>query len=194
MYGVDAFVRGMRGGLEGVTAEYGANMEHDVEWAMDWSLDDEWHTRSDNSWVGEAWNYGMAGGVIEATWDYVDPFGIRHLLGGIDDWIRPVKYAGRVMRRGMGQLHHVLPKYLGRVIGRQSPVLAVLPQNLHQKYHTFVSRGMKKALGCPYINASPRKWKDWIEMQEKAGIPRHISHMKIRTQLRAFTKNSKVIS
>ncbi len=44
-------MRGVRGGLENMTAEYAANMEDDLDWAMDWSRPDNDYSRLSNTWV-----------------------------------------------------------------------------------------------------------------------------------------------
>src|SRR5262249_20952142 len=45
------FVGGMRGGLEEMVGQYADNMLGDVEWAMDWQMEDNGHSRLDNKWV-----------------------------------------------------------------------------------------------------------------------------------------------
>ncbi len=39
--------------------DYAANLDWDVEWAMDWSLPDDDHSRGDNSWVTLALGRGL---------------------------------------------------------------------------------------------------------------------------------------
>lgn len=48
----------VRGAYQSLIANYAANQNWDVDWAADWSLPDEMHTRLDNSWIGEALKQG----------------------------------------------------------------------------------------------------------------------------------------
>jgi len=59
-------VRGVRGGLEGMTGEYAANQEYDLDWALDWSQPDDRHSRGNNDWVQASFNEGMLGGFLDA--------------------------------------------------------------------------------------------------------------------------------
>jgi RHS repeat-associated protein len=38
-------------GLQALVEAYAVNLEWDLEWAFDWDLPDNWHSRSDNTWV-----------------------------------------------------------------------------------------------------------------------------------------------
>jgi len=42
-----------------MTAEYAANMEDDLDWAMDWSRSDSEYSRNDNRWVTDAISRGL---------------------------------------------------------------------------------------------------------------------------------------
>jgi hypothetical protein len=59
-------VRGVRGGLEEMLHEYSSRLESDIDWAMDWSAPDDFHSRQDSSWAGEAFALGVAGGFEDA--------------------------------------------------------------------------------------------------------------------------------
>lgn len=52
----------IRGALQAMTEDYAANMEFDLDWAMDWSLPDDDHSRLDSGWV----NLAIARGVHDA--------------------------------------------------------------------------------------------------------------------------------
>lgn len=72
-------VRYLRGGLESLVGEYADNLDYDIEWAQDWDAPDDWHSRLDNSWVGEAWRHGAAGGIrdwlnqdVKGLYDWFD--------------------------------------------------------------------------------------------------------------------------
>ena len=54
--------RELRGGLEGLTEQYAANMEDDIDWAMDWQRADNAHSRLSNEWVGDSIEAGMRRG------------------------------------------------------------------------------------------------------------------------------------
>jgi len=41
----------VRGALEGMVEQYSANLAWDVEWATDWSLPDDAHTRGSSDWI-----------------------------------------------------------------------------------------------------------------------------------------------
>ncbi len=41
----------IQGALKGMVQEYAARQEWDVDWATDWSLSDDMHSRNDSSWV-----------------------------------------------------------------------------------------------------------------------------------------------
>ncbi len=58
-------VRGLRGGLEAITSVYADNLDYDIDWAQDWNAPDNWHSRNDNTWVEQAWNEGVRGGLRE---------------------------------------------------------------------------------------------------------------------------------
>jgi len=59
-------VRGLRGGLEGMLNQYAANMEADLDWAMDWSAPDDAYSRLRNDWVATTFHDGMTRGFREA--------------------------------------------------------------------------------------------------------------------------------
>jgi len=87
-------MRGVRGGLENMTAEYAANMEDDLDWAMDWSRPDNDYSRLSNTWVAQSFADGMRGGfgagLNEAMSDL--SFG---LVGGEEEDGGPVARAGK---------------------------------------------------------------------------------------------------
>ncbi len=43
-----SFITGV---LQSLVDGYSANLNWDVEWAADWSTDDDWHSRTDSSWI-----------------------------------------------------------------------------------------------------------------------------------------------
>jgi len=50
----------MLSALEGMVQQYSSNQEYDVEWALDLSLPDDWHSRLDNSWIPLAMGAGVS--------------------------------------------------------------------------------------------------------------------------------------
>jgi len=68
-FGYDDLALGIVGGLRGALGEmvgqYADNALADVEWAMDWEMGDDWHTRSDNSWVELSFAFGFYRGMLE---------------------------------------------------------------------------------------------------------------------------------
>jgi len=49
------------GALEGIVNAYAGNLDWDVEWASDWTLPDDFHTRGDDSWIMLAALQGIYG-------------------------------------------------------------------------------------------------------------------------------------
>ena len=168
-------VRGLRGGLETVTAVYADNMSYDIDWAMDWSASDDGHTRLDNSWVGDAWREGVAGGMRD--WLNQDIKGLYDPFNLTPDMVQAGPFSGlatgaRTVVREVGlgariaysfARHHLLPTYLGRVIGIQSKVLALVPLHMHKAYHVLVSQNMQRILRCPGFSASRDTWRLWAK-------------------------------
>jgi hypothetical protein len=176
---VMGLIRGLRGGLEMVTAVYADNMSYDIDWAQDWSASDDGHTRLDNSWVGDAWREGVAGGMRDWLNEDVkglyDPFNLTPNIvqaGAFSEGagavartvVREVSGISRAARLAYSfAKHHLLPTYLGRVIKLQSKVLANIPAYMHKAYHVLVSQQMQKLLGCPAFNAGIEEWRVWAK-------------------------------
>lgn len=87
----------LRGGMEEMVGQYGTNMSADLDWAMDWDMDDDWHTRLDNSWVALSFAIGAYRGLMEEVEsslmiDYVYAGTGKALGKGAKAVARPVKY------------------------------------------------------------------------------------------------------
>ena len=54
--GPSDFITGMP---QSLVSEYAARQDFDVDWAMDWDMGDDWHSRLDNSWVTLALGQGL---------------------------------------------------------------------------------------------------------------------------------------
>jgi hypothetical protein len=80
-------VRGLRGGLEEMLGQYAANQEADLDWALDWSMPDNAHSRMSNKWVAAAFEEGLYGGMRDGLLDAIDPTGgyLTRNLDGEDD-------------------------------------------------------------------------------------------------------------
>ncbi len=65
-------VSGLRGGLDAVVSQYSNHQLADLDWAMDWSQQDDWHTRGSNRWVADAWEEGLINGFTDGLADVVD--------------------------------------------------------------------------------------------------------------------------
>jgi hypothetical protein len=172
----------------GLTSEYAANLEHDLDWAMDWSQQDDWHTRGDNSWIDAIYKAVNINGIVD---DYLipdSPFEVVEFGGPQAGVIRTITVAGKVLRKTIK--HHALPKYLARLLGKESKVLAKLPKKFHQPYHNHISQGMGKNsfLKCPPMNAPRAKWDLWFKDMSKRGYPRPVAQQMMETRLKRLTK------
>jgi hypothetical protein len=189
-----AVLRGLRGGLEAVVDEYGANLEHDLDWASDWGQQDDWHSRGDNSWIGDVFYDGLVGGVTDALLDAVDPIGIRNWFsaGIIDTTITVTRTIFRTTRAGLraikvGHLHHAWPRYLARITGTCSVVGTKLGR-LHIPFHNYASGRMKSILGCPAMRAPASQWTEWIRRQRRLGKTDLQIFKELRSALKTATK------
>lgn len=70
------------GALESLVSEYAARLDFDVEWAVDWEMGDDWHSRLDNSWVTLAICQGLYNAFEIGFGDYsVNPLELYHSAG-----------------------------------------------------------------------------------------------------------------
>lgn len=88
------------GMLESAVTEYAARQEWDVMWASEWSLSDDDHSRTDNTWVG----FALARGVRDAfdislgeysiqPWDYVAGSGSKNSKSTISTGLGAATYS-----------------------------------------------------------------------------------------------------
>ncbi len=164
-----------------LAAVYSENLDHDVAWALDWSLDDDMHTRGDASWIQDVYD---SVGIDKAVDGYFDPFMVND-LSDISETIEEQLMAGgapgpkalhlvSLLHKGkrlsgkLLQLHHVLPKCFGYIFGKSSPIGTYIPKKLHDSYHKCISQGMQRVLNCPASNAGQLKWKQWINERAKS--------------------------
>ena len=112
-------VQGLRGGLDFVTATYSAQLSADIDWAMDWSLPDDGHTRTSNEWVQESFNEGVSGGIYnaldEATYGLLGAIGTGQPAGPALAWTAPnsafPKSILKSSKGAKGQWHHIATRY-----------------------------------------------------------------------------------
>ncbi|MFN0132743.1 MAG: hypothetical protein ACKVW3_09480 [Phycisphaerales bacterium] len=100
--------------LRAMTGDYAANLESDVDWALDWTRDDDDHSSGDNSWVA----LSLARGAYEAfdislpftdqTVNPLDLFAGKKRNGGPGSISLPTRKArgGHTVAAARGQLEH----------------------------------------------------------------------------------------
>jgi hypothetical protein len=75
MPGPSDFITGM---LQSLVSEYAARQDFDVDWATDWEMGDDWHSRLENDWVTLALGQGLYNafniGFGERTFNPLDMF------------------------------------------------------------------------------------------------------------------------
>ncbi|MBX3359544.1 MAG: hypothetical protein KF745_14080 [Phycisphaeraceae bacterium] len=83
------FVGGMRGGMEEMLGQYADNMSADVEWAADWEMGDDWHTRGDNQWVKLSFAMGFYRGMMQQVREsfFMDE------IEAAGDWLMSSRYS-----------------------------------------------------------------------------------------------------
>ncbi|MBX3110310.1 MAG: hypothetical protein KF743_14105 [Fimbriimonadaceae bacterium] len=90
-----------------LTSTYADNLEHDLDWATDWDMPDDWHTRGDSSWVRDIYDEVNINGVVD---DYSTP-----LPFGSADLTRADVRSWRRMARAVNQsgkvAHHIISFY-----------------------------------------------------------------------------------
>jgi hypothetical protein len=104
-FGFEVTIWTLRGGMESMTDQYATNMESDVEWALDWDMGDDWHTRGESSWIARSFARGIWNGLGNALtpwWTQFLPESIRPewpQAGVIGDTARAgAKFAGKVLK------------------------------------------------------------------------------------------------
>ena len=138
-----------------LSSQYAENQEHDALWSDDFTLSDGWSTREDASWVAEI----LSRNVEEYLNDRLGLAG--HLVQG--GKARYTMLLGRTMSRVNVRMHHVLPQYLARALGKQSKVLGEIPLDLHQKYHRRLDVALRR-IGMPPMNTRDQeRLREWVD-------------------------------
>jgi hypothetical protein len=153
----------------GLTSVYSENLSFDVDWAMDWSQGDDWHSRLDSSWIARVYNDARIDDAVNGQLDPTGGLGEYILSSGRNDAVEmaTLLYKGRLITSLAGKfhLHHVLPRYFRYIIDRSSNFGVRIPDGLHRHYHEYVSREMANRLGSPYMRSGQAKWQDWLERE-----------------------------
>jgi hypothetical protein len=141
----------------------------------------------DNSWINDIYNDADIDSEVNTYPAYV-------VAGRKGTTIDLVHLGVKVTQKVEHFLHHVLPKYLGRILGKTSEVLARMPASLHQGYHNYISRGMHAAedlivdtMHFPNMNAPRREMTAWINGCRGAGIADAVMKGRIVGNLRRLT-------
>jgi YD repeat-containing protein len=160
------FVGAMRGGLEEMVTQYAVNMEGDAEWSSDWEMNDDWHTRGDNSWVELSFILGFYRGMMEQVKDifYVDE--MSELVQANSRFGQRIIRVGGVVGNFAARLHIRVPSgnyYVKsyRVTGRS------------HKFVIFSENAIKYPSGKPMrITPQGNSAADIAEANRRCGKPR----------------------
>jgi len=92
-----------------LTSQYAENLGHDVDWATDWDMPDDWHTRGDSSWVQAIYDEVN---INASVYGYVNPIpnfasGNGPAMGGVRQWQR----MARAFNQGGQVAHHIVSWY-----------------------------------------------------------------------------------
>jgi hypothetical protein len=186
-----------------LTEVYSANMSHDADWAMDWSLPDDWHSRGDNSWIQDIYDDAKIADTVNNSWD---PTG---LLGGSDEsdggGLGPMarSFPGKYVKgtaktfkavglSAKGAGHHIFFRFYTRWNGKMKEIMTEIPPGHHRNLHTFVDRYMREKIpGLPSIYDPRGKvhWDEWMK-NNKGQLPKIFREMKNGT--RTYFKNNKI--
>ncbi|MBX3404698.1 MAG: hypothetical protein KF699_14905 [Phycisphaeraceae bacterium] len=121
----------IREAAKAIVEDYAANLEWDVEWALDWDLPDDWHSRTDDTWVGLA----LARGAKNA-------FDIG--LPGTQDSYNPLdRFAGQ-QKSGRGSRNGV-----GRNVNSGHSIVAQTGQRAHRNYRHTLGPGYRYEVTIP---------------------------------------------
>jgi hypothetical protein len=158
---------------------YAANQESDADWANDWELSDEFHTRSDASWIADIYSMHDIDSAVESANPFSNPFADRvaRFRGRyLPDSLKLVNK----MRKGW-QGHHAFYRMITRWKTDSKELLIALPESLHKKMHQEVDEGIRKILqDAPSMWSRSDKWKKFMAVE--GNLKRYIDAMIQATQ------------
>jgi len=196
-------IRTLRGGVENMITTYAMNLELDVDWAMDWSQSDDWHTRGDNLWVAESFKEGMWGGLQdwlnEDVMGLIDPFGI----GGIDFDLGPMATRtprswnrAAIAANATGKVaHHVITMYRrGQEFSRKLSRKYNFRIDLQNPRHNFLALGPTTHGGgrhrTVYSNRVFKYISEGMEQANKYGRAAQAEFERLMAMLRVDIENN----
>ncbi|MEQ8843449.1 MAG: HNH endonuclease, partial [Phycisphaerales bacterium] len=138
MPGPSEFITGT---LEGLVNAYAANLEWDVEWATDWSMGDDFHSRTDNSWMYAAMGSGIHGAFdigIPGTDLSINPL---DLMGGFYQKTKRFNLGGRSLRALFSHRIHV-PEFNTYVLAFKHPSVSFNILKFPKKHSKLTVRGV----------------------------------------------------
>ena len=141
-----------------LTSVYAANQESDAEWASDWGLPDDFHTRGNADWIAELYADHDINGVVNNSINPL-PFSIAgvHVLAGKSSFYETGTKAFRLLRLGgnlvtTGAKHHWFFRTLTKFRKGTKEIMSTLPGPLHREFHTWADRRVRALVpGAPSI-------------------------------------------
>ena len=157
----------------GLASGYADNESFNADWASDWSLADDWHTRGSNEWIQDVYDAAGVNSTVDgyASLNPLPPPDLT--MGSASGVVKTIRLGGKLLSRGWK--HHVLPKYLGRILGKSSNLLVRLPKRLHVKGADAVHKHIDKAIraidkDAPLMNSRREAWERWAKDKNAAQI------------------------
>ncbi|MFN9974697.1 MAG: hypothetical protein ACK58T_32880 [Phycisphaerae bacterium] len=147
----------------GLASGYADNESFNADWASDWSLPDDWHTRGDNSWIQDVYDGANVNGAVD-SYALIDPVP-EYMMGRSGSVIRAsVSIGGKLLT---GIAHHAFPQYMAKLLKRSSNIVFELPHKFHtgkggQAIHAFIDRALA-AYGAPHMRASRDQLAKWVK-------------------------------
>ena len=143
---------------------YSANQDSDADWAMDWSMPDEFHTRGDASWVNDVYAEHDVNQFVD---DFMNPVAIARSTTFYQQGTKAVRYisiGGKLVKEGAK--HHLLFRMLSKFRKGTAEIMLMLPPGMHKDLHRYVDKHAKNAVaGAPSMwdPGGERKWKAFME-------------------------------
>ena len=127
---VGGMVQGM---AESLIEEYAANLEDDLEWAMDWSRRDDDYSRMSSRWVDIALAKGLADHFNAGYW--AEAFNSNGDGPAMGSGGGVTKKSARKLRKLFGEFHHAISRQVQRALASHPTLNGLLDQN-DQKWLT----------------------------------------------------------